>query len=85
MVILPWGCWAVASFLPALSVDKTSNKRGVYSQADRLGQGSEGLGAGLSRRALQAKGATGMLLKEADTALLKSLQPSICPVPLRAI
>lgn len=84
MVILPWGRWAVASFLSALSVDKTSNKRGVYSQSNRPGQGSEGLGAGLCRRALQVKGATGMLLKEADMALLKSLQSSICPVPLRA-
>lgn len=55
MVILPWGCWAAANFLPALSVDKASNKRGAYSQAGQGGQGSVSLGAGLGRRALRGE------------------------------
>lgn len=33
MVILPWGCWVAANFLPALSVDKAPHKREGCSQS----------------------------------------------------
>lgn len=80
MVILPWGCWVAANFLPALSVDKASNKRGAYSQAGQGGQGSVSLGAGLGRRALRGERRfAGMHLKKATVALLKTL---LCSSPL---
>ncbi|KAK1793263.1 hypothetical protein P4O66_011656, partial [Electrophorus voltai] len=64
------GVWVVASFLPALSVDKASNKRGASSQAGRPGQRSAGLGAGLSRRASPFKSpSTAALVSRSERSL----------------